>query len=163
MHNTKLHAAILANPGMGHVITVIELGKCLAGSDSFNVTIFALEADAACAQSHFLNSPGRRHEFNMLTFVFIASNARILALLMYYLAFEQDVTDKHIVKKNPLVVLECEPLQFKDSLIYVLNCPASCTRLKAIRHDLSCTDLSYWSYVMGLLIHRIPAIQFKIR
>ncbi|KAH0942480.1 hypothetical protein HID58_002117 [Brassica napus] len=116
MHNTKLHAAILANPGMGHVITVIELGKRLAGSDSFNVTIFALEADAACAQSHFLNSPGR------------PSNARILALLMYYLAFEQDVTDKHIVKKNPLVVLECEPLQFKDSLIYVLNCPASCTR-----------------------------------
>ncbi|CAF2151428.1 unnamed protein product [Brassica rapa] len=68
MHNTKLHAAILANPGMGHVITVIELGKRLAGSDSFNVTIFALEADAACAQSHFLNSPGRHDECNIIQF-----------------------------------------------------------------------------------------------
>ncbi|KAG2311046.1 hypothetical protein Bca52824_022603 [Brassica carinata] len=187
MHNTKPHAAMLASPGMGHVIPVIELGKRLAGSHGFNVTIFVLEADAASAQSHFLNSPGNdenlvdiislpspdisglvdpsafiglkiltmmreavpsvrikiaemQHkptalivdllsvnalplgrEFNMLTFIFIASNARLLALLMYFPTLEQDVTDEHIVKKKPLAVPGCEPLRFEDTFDIFLD------------------------------------------
>ncbi|KAF8081320.1 hypothetical protein N665_0892s0005 [Sinapis alba] len=187
MQNTKPHAAMLASPGMGHIIPVIELGKRLAGSHGFNVTIFVLEADAASAQSHFLNSSGSDgtlidvislpspdisglvdpsahigvkistmmreavhsvrikiaemqqkptalivdllsvnalplgREFNMLTFIFIASNARLLALVMYFPTLDQDVTDEHIVKKKPLAVPGCEPLRFEDTFDIFLD------------------------------------------
>ncbi|KAL0875717.1 hypothetical protein Bca101_025422 [Brassica carinata] len=200
MHITRPHAVMFASPGMGHVIPVIELGKRLAGSHGFQVTIFVLEADAASAQSQFLNSPccdatliaviglptpdisglvnpsgliainlltmiragpensGAKDgpaltmmretiptlrskieemqpkptalivdlfgldalrlggEFNMLTYVFIASNARFLALTMYFPTLEKDVEEEHIIKKKPLPVPGCEPVRFEDTL-----------------------------------------------
>ncbi|KFK24026.1 hypothetical protein AALP_AAs56878U000200 [Arabis alpina] len=182
MQSPKPHAAMFASPGMGHVIPVIELGKRLAGSHGFHVTIFVLEADAASAQSQFLNSPGcdatlvdvvslpspdisslvdpsaffaiklltmmretiptlrskiaeMQHkptalfvdllgldalrlgkEFNMLTYVFMASNARFLAVAMYFPTVEKDVKEEHIFKKKPLAIPGCEPLRFEDTL-----------------------------------------------
>ncbi|KAL1189824.1 UDP-glycosyltransferase 72E1 [Cardamine amara subsp. amara] len=182
MKITKPHAAMFASPGMGHVIPVIELGKRLAGSHGFHVTIFVLEADAASAQSQFLNSPGcdatlvnviglpppdisglvdpsaffgikllimmretipilrskiaeMQHkptalivdlfgmdalrlgdEFNMLTYIFIASNARFLAVALYFPTLEKDVEEEHIIKKKPLVLPGCEPVRFEDTL-----------------------------------------------
>ncbi|CAF2073722.1 hypothetical protein Bca4012_088880 [Brassica carinata] len=182
MQITRPHAIMFASPGMGHVIPVIELGKRLAGSHGFQVTIFVLEADAASAQSQFLNSPGcdatlidviglptpdisglvnpsgfiainlltmmretiptlrskieeMQHkptalivdlfgldalrlggEFNMLTYVFIASNARFLALTMYFPTLEKDVEEEHIIKKKPLPMPGCEPVRFEDTL-----------------------------------------------
>ncbi|KAL0738337.1 hypothetical protein Bca4012_014547 [Brassica carinata] len=182
MQTTKPHAAMFASPGMGHVIPVIELGKRLAGSHGFHITIFVLEADAASAQSQFLNSPGcdatlfdvvglpspdisgmvdpsaffgikllimmretvpilrskiaeMKHkptalivdllglhalrlgeEFNMLTYVFIVSNARFLAVAMYFPTLDKDVEEEHILKKKPLDLPGCEPVRFEDTL-----------------------------------------------
>ncbi|ESQ45460.1 hypothetical protein EUTSA_v10010324mg [Eutrema salsugineum] len=182
MQITRPHAAMLASPGMGHVIPVIELGKRLAGSHGFHVTIFVLEADAASAQSQFLNSPGcdatlvnviglpspdisglvdpsvnfaikilfmmrqtiptlrskiseMQHkptalivdlfgldalrlgrEFNMLTYIFIASNARFLSVVMYFPTLEKDVEEEHIIKKKPLAIPGCEPVRFEDTI-----------------------------------------------
>ncbi|KFK34320.1 hypothetical protein AALP_AA5G129700 [Arabis alpina] len=182
MQITKPHAAMFASPGMGHVIPVIELGKRLAGSHGFRVTIFVLEADAASAQSQFLNSPGydatlvdviglptpdisnlvdpsaffaikllimmretiptlrskiaeMQHkptalivdlfgldalplggEFNMLTYIFIASNARFIAVALYFPTLEKDVEEEHIIKKKPLALPGCEPVRFEDTL-----------------------------------------------
>ncbi|CAH2064450.1 unnamed protein product [Thlaspi arvense] len=181
-HVTRPHAAMFASPGMGHVIPVIELGKRLAGSHGFHVTIFVLEADAASAQSQFLNSPcsdktlvdvvglpspdisglvdsstnigiklltmmretiptlrskiaEMQHkptalivdlfgmdalrlggEFNMLTYIFVASNARLLAMIIYFPTLEKDVEEDHIIKKKPLAVPGCEPVRFEDTL-----------------------------------------------
>ncbi|KAG2263703.1 hypothetical protein Bca52824_070782 [Brassica carinata] len=182
MQITRPHAAMFSSPGMGHIIPVIELGKRLAGSHGFQVTIFVLEADAASAQSQFLNSPGcdatpidiiglpspdisglvdpsayfaiklltmmretiptlrskikeMQHkptalivdligldalrlgeEFNMLTYVFMTSNARFLAVALYFPTLEKDVEDEHIIKKKPLVIPGCEPVRFEDTL-----------------------------------------------
>uniref|UniRef100_A0A1J3K1D3 UDP-glycosyltransferase 72E1 n=1 Tax=Noccaea caerulescens TaxID=107243 RepID=A0A1J3K1D3_NOCCA len=182
MKLTKPHAAMFASPGMGHVIPVIELGKRLAGSHGFRITIFVLEADAASAQSQFLSSPGSdatlvdviglpppdisglvdsstfiavkilimmretvpilrskiaemQHkptalivdllgldaiplgrELNMLTYAFIPSSARFLAVSIYFPTLEKDVEEEHIVKKKPLAIPGCEPVRFEDTL-----------------------------------------------
>ncbi|CAN8278627.1 unnamed protein product [Cochlearia groenlandica] len=183
MHITRPHAAMFASPGMGHVIPVIELGKRLATSHGFKVTIFVLEAEADSAQTQFLNSPGRFDttlidvislpspdisglvdpsaffaiklltmmresiptirskisemeqkptalivdlfgldalslggEFNMLTYIFIASNSRFLSLILYFPTLEKEVEEDHIVKKMPLVIPGCEPVRFEDTL-----------------------------------------------
>ncbi|KAF8053255.1 hypothetical protein N665_1442s0004 [Sinapis alba] len=182
MQITRPHAAMFASPGMGHIIPVIELGKRLAGSHGFQVTIFVLEGDAASAQSQFLNSPGcdatlidiiglpppdisglvdpsaffpiklltmmretiptlrskieemqqkptalivdlfgldalrLGEEFNMLTYVFMTSNARFLAVALYFPTLEKDVEEEHIIKKKPLAMPGCEPVRFEDTL-----------------------------------------------
>ncbi|GAV92510.1 UDPGT domain-containing protein [Cephalotus follicularis] len=56
MQPTKPHAALLASPGMGHLIPVLELGNRLVSNYGFNVTIFVLQADDSTAQSQFLKS-----------------------------------------------------------------------------------------------------------
>ncbi|CAA7019404.1 unnamed protein product [Microthlaspi erraticum] len=182
MEITKPHAVMLASPGMGHVIPVIELGKRLAGSHGFRITIFVLEADAASAQSQFLSSPGSyaslvhiiglptpdisglvdsstyiavkilfmmretvstlrskieemQHkptalivdllgldaiplgkELNMLTFAFIPSSARLLAVTIYFPTLDKDIEEEHIIKKKPLAIPGCEPVRFEDTL-----------------------------------------------
>ncbi|KAG7628038.1 UDP-glycosyltransferase 72E1 [Arabidopsis thaliana] len=182
MKITKPHVAMFASPGMGHIIPVIELGKRLAGSHGFHVTIFVLETDAASAQSQFLNSPGcdaalvdivglptpdisglvdpsaffgikllvmmretiptirskieeMQHkptalivdlfgldaiplggEFNMLTYIFIASNARFLAVALFFPTLDKDMEEEHIIKKQPMVMPGCEPVRFEDTL-----------------------------------------------
>ncbi|ESQ45461.1 hypothetical protein EUTSA_v10010327mg [Eutrema salsugineum] len=187
MEITRRHAAMFVSPGMGHVIPAIELGKRLAGSHGFHVTIFVLEADAASAQSQFLNSPGfntalvdviglpapdisglvdpsaligmkimtmiresvqtlrskiaeMQHkptalivdvlslealrlggEFNMLTYLFIASNARFVALMMYFPTLDKDVQEEHIIKKKPLAIPGCEPVRFEDTFEIFLD------------------------------------------
>ncbi|CAH2064451.1 unnamed protein product [Thlaspi arvense] len=187
MEITKPHAAMFASPGMGHVIPAIELGKRLAGSHGFYVTIFVLEADAASAQSQFLNSPGSdktlvdviglpspdisglvdpsanfgtkimammretvptlrskiaemQHkptalivdflglealrlggEFNMLTYLFIASNARFVALMVYFPTLDKDDEEEHIIKKQPLAIPGCEPVRFEDTFEIFLD------------------------------------------
>ncbi|KAL7231954.1 hypothetical protein ACSBR2_010052 [Camellia fascicularis] len=39
MESTKLHAAIPCSPNMGHLVSVLEPGKCLAIHHSLEVTI----------------------------------------------------------------------------------------------------------------------------
>ncbi|KAF9678360.1 hypothetical protein SADUNF_Sadunf07G0026800 [Salix dunnii] len=51
MQNTKPHAALLASPGMGHLIPVLELGKRLVTYHGFHVTLFVVATDASTTQS----------------------------------------------------------------------------------------------------------------
>ncbi|KAF8028720.1 hypothetical protein BT93_E1392 [Corymbia citriodora subsp. variegata] len=48
---TKTRIAILASPGMGHLIPVLELGRCFAVHHRFLVTIFVVTTDPSTAQS----------------------------------------------------------------------------------------------------------------
>ncbi|KAE8701239.1 putative UDP-glucosyl transferase 72E1 [Hibiscus syriacus] len=43
--NDKPHAALLASPGMGHLIPIVELGKRMAAHHDFHVTIFFVASD----------------------------------------------------------------------------------------------------------------------
>ncbi|CAN8277647.1 unnamed protein product [Cochlearia groenlandica] len=56
------------------------------------------------------------NEFNMLSYVLIASNARFLSVSMYYTTLEKYVKEEHIVKRKPLLVPGCEPVRFEDTL-----------------------------------------------
>ncbi|KAI3437431.1 Glycosyltransferase [Psidium guajava] len=47
----KTHIALLASPGMGHLIPVLELGQRFAVHHRFLVTIFVVTTDASAAQS----------------------------------------------------------------------------------------------------------------
>ncbi|CAH8337366.1 unnamed protein product [Eruca vesicaria subsp. sativa] len=60
-------------------------------------------------------------KFNMLTFIFLSSNARFLALMMYFSTAGKYVIDEHIFKKKLLAVSGCEPLWFEDSLEIFLD------------------------------------------
>lgn len=54
MVTPKTHAALLASPGMGHLIPTIELGKRLLTHHAFDVTIFVVTTDSSTTTSHIL-------------------------------------------------------------------------------------------------------------
>ncbi|CAN8278623.1 unnamed protein product [Cochlearia groenlandica] len=60
-------------------------------------------------------------EFNMLTYLFIPSNARFVSLMMYFPTLEKDVAEDHIFKKKDLVVPGCEPVRFEDTFQLFLD------------------------------------------
>ncbi|CAI0473531.1 unnamed protein product [Linum tenue] len=51
------HAALLASPGMGHLIPVLELGKRLVTHHDIHVTIFVVATDAATTDSLLKSCP----------------------------------------------------------------------------------------------------------
>ncbi|PKI32207.1 hypothetical protein CRG98_047402 [Punica granatum] len=51
MGSTAPHVALLASPGMGHLIPMLELGHRLASTFSLRVTVFVVTTDASTAQS----------------------------------------------------------------------------------------------------------------
>ncbi|XP_007047010.2 PREDICTED: UDP-glycosyltransferase 72E1 [Theobroma cacao] len=56
MQTTKPHVALLASPGLGHLIPVLELGKRLVTHHNFRITIFVLASEASTAQNQLLES-----------------------------------------------------------------------------------------------------------
>ncbi|KAM7250690.1 hypothetical protein ACFE04_022573 [Oxalis oulophora] len=52
MQSTKPHAILLASPGMGHLIPIIELGRTIVRHHNFEATIFVIEADSSVAESN---------------------------------------------------------------------------------------------------------------
>ncbi|KAE8695913.1 putative UDP-glucosyl transferase 72E1 [Hibiscus syriacus] len=54
--NNKHHAALLASPGMGHLIPIVGLGKRMATHHDFHVTIFFIASDHGLTTS-LLKSP----------------------------------------------------------------------------------------------------------
>ncbi|KAJ4878703.1 UDP-glycosyltransferase 72E2 [Raphanus sativus] len=55
-------------------------------------------------------------EFNMLTYVFMTTNARFLGVTIYYPNLDKDVKEEHTVQRKPLEIPGCEPVQFEDTL-----------------------------------------------
>ncbi|CAA7056929.1 unnamed protein product [Microthlaspi erraticum] len=55
-------------------------------------------------------------EFNMLTYVLIASNARYLGVAIYYPTLDQDIQDEHAKQRKPLQIPGCEPVRFEDTM-----------------------------------------------
>ncbi|KAA8531812.1 hypothetical protein F0562_006471 [Nyssa sinensis] len=53
----KPHAALLASPGMGHLIPVLELGNRLAIHHGFDITVFAVQTDAPPTKSELHTNP----------------------------------------------------------------------------------------------------------
>ncbi|OMP09587.1 hypothetical protein COLO4_05327 [Corchorus olitorius] len=179
MQNTKSHVALLASPGLGHLVSVVELGKRLVSYHEFEITIFVLASEASTAQNQVLEStqnmdlvflpsvdistkvdpsanivtkiivmmqgslPGLHSaiaamimshrptalivdlfgtqafpladEFNMLKFVFIASNAWFLAITVYAPTVDTIVDEEHVVQQKPLLILGCKPILFQDT------------------------------------------------
>lgn len=54
MENTKPHAALLASPGLGHLVPVLELGNRLLTLHGFRVTIFVASTGSSPTQSQLL-------------------------------------------------------------------------------------------------------------
>ncbi|XP_021888881.1 UDP-glycosyltransferase 72E1-like [Carica papaya] len=58
MQNPIPHAALLASPGLGHLIPVLELAKTLVDPHGFRTTIFVIPIDqASTAQNQLFKSP----------------------------------------------------------------------------------------------------------
>ena len=56
MESSKPHAVLLASPGLGHLIPVLELAKRLVTHHAFHVTVFAIAASASPAETQLLRS-----------------------------------------------------------------------------------------------------------
>lgn len=56
MESSKPHAVLLASPGLGHLIPVLELAKRLVTHHGFHVTVFAIAASASPVESQSLGS-----------------------------------------------------------------------------------------------------------
>ncbi|KAL3725858.1 hypothetical protein ACJRO7_030834 [Eucalyptus globulus] len=50
----KLRVALLSSPGPGHLIPVIELGKCLVADHDFEATVFVLPLQASRAEAEII-------------------------------------------------------------------------------------------------------------
>ncbi|KAJ0040691.1 hypothetical protein Pint_28230 [Pistacia integerrima] len=57
VQTTKIHAALLASPGIGHLVPVLELGKRLVTQLDFQVTIFVVGAEPSVLESQLQNFP----------------------------------------------------------------------------------------------------------
>ncbi|KAJ4715050.1 Glycosyltransferase [Melia azedarach] len=55
-------------------------------------------------------------EFEMLKYVFIASNARFLAATIYFPTIDKKLEEEHINEKQPLMIPGCRPVRFQDTL-----------------------------------------------
>ncbi|CAN8264077.1 unnamed protein product [Cochlearia groenlandica] len=55
-------------------------------------------------------------QFNMLTYVLIASNARYLGVALYYPTLDKFIKEEHTVQKKPLEIPGCEPVRFQDTM-----------------------------------------------
>lgn len=67
MEDTKPHAALLASPGMGHLIPVLELGKRLITHHGFQVTVFVVATEVSPAQSLLLQQATTPHLPNLVS------------------------------------------------------------------------------------------------
>ncbi|XVE87262.1 hypothetical protein DITRI_Ditri18aG0102600 [Diplodiscus trichospermus] len=85
MPKVKPHAALLASPGMGHIIPVMELGKRMVTHHDFHVTLFVVGIDHASAS--LLKSP-KPNNFDIVALPsvdisgLLDPNARIVAKLL---------------------------------------------------------------------------------
>ncbi|KAK1587513.1 hypothetical protein Q3G72_018640 [Acer saccharum] len=182
MKSTEPHVALLASPGMGHLIPVLELGKRLVFQHEFHVTIFVVATDTATVESQLRNLPNPKllnvvtlppvdisglvdpdasivtkiivmmretlpalrsaiisttrqlrptalvvdlfgseamaiaDEFEMLKYVFIASNAWFLSATAYFPTINKRLEEEHINEKKPLMIPGCKPVRFEDTL-----------------------------------------------
>ncbi|VVB18311.1 unnamed protein product [Arabis nemorensis] len=55
-------------------------------------------------------------EFNMLTYVLIAANARFLGVSMYYPTLDKDIREEYILQRKPLEIPGCEPVRYEDTM-----------------------------------------------
>jgi coniferyl-alcohol glucosyltransferase len=65
MQNTKPHgphAALLASPGMGHLIPILKLGKHLVTLHGFEVTIFIVATHPSTTKSQLLEKTPNSYE-----------------------------------------------------------------------------------------------------
>ncbi|KAJ0041460.1 hypothetical protein Pint_28229 [Pistacia integerrima] len=181
MQIAKPHAAILASPGMGHLVPVLELGKRLVTLHKLQVTIFIVAPATSDEQlSQLLDSQNQdflhivllpsvdvsgiadpeasistkivimmheslpllrsaisamtirptalivdlfgteamaiADEFEMLKYVFIASNAWFFAVMAYAPELDRKVLAEHVYQKQPLKLPGCTPIRFEDNL-----------------------------------------------
>ncbi|KAJ4715051.1 Glycosyltransferase [Melia azedarach] len=180
MKITKPHVALLASPGMGHLIPVLELGERFVTQHNVQVTVFVVGTDASSVQSQLSNFPypnlfnivslpvdisslidadasieikiivmmqeclpslrsaisamkfrptalvvdlfgteamAIADEFEIMKYVFIASNAWLLAVTLYAPAINRKLLiDEHLNQKKPLKVPGCTSVRFEDTL-----------------------------------------------
>ncbi|XP_021717927.1 anthocyanidin 3-O-glucosyltransferase 5-like [Chenopodium quinoa] len=53
---SKVHVALLASPGLGHLIPTVELAKCLAAKHGVTITVFAVIPEDTPVQDELLRS-----------------------------------------------------------------------------------------------------------
>ncbi|XP_031271633.1 anthocyanidin 3-O-glucosyltransferase 5-like [Pistacia vera] len=53
---SKPHAVLISNPGLGHLIPVLELGKRLVTLHNFEVTIFVVASQTSAAESEMIQA-----------------------------------------------------------------------------------------------------------
>lgn len=66
MLNSKAHAVLVASPGMGHLIPMLELGKRLLTHHSFHVTIFVVTTDSSTTSSQILEQTSNLSSLNIV-------------------------------------------------------------------------------------------------
>ncbi|XP_061374479.1 UDP-glycosyltransferase 72E1-like [Gastrolobium bilobum] len=66
MVTAKPHAALVASPGMGHLIPMVELGKRLLTHHGFHVTIFVVTTDTSTTTSQILQQTSNLSALNIV-------------------------------------------------------------------------------------------------
>ncbi|KAM4118094.1 hypothetical protein ACB094_02G174700 [Castanea mollissima] len=139
MMSSKPHAALLSSPGLWHLISVLELGKRLVTHHNFQVTVLVIASHTSPAESQVIESamPAFRSsisamnsrltiliadlfgteffpiadEFQMLKYIYIASNAWFLAMFVYSPILDKEVEGEYEDQKEPFIIPGCRSLR----------------------------------------------------
>ncbi|KAL4645031.1 hypothetical protein ACB092_02G207100 [Castanea dentata] len=137
--SSKPHATLLSSPGLWHLIPVLELGKRLVTHHNFQVTVLVIASHSSPAESQVIESamPAFRSsisamnsrltiliadlfgteffpiadEFQMLKYVYIASNAWFLAMFVYSPILDKEVEGEYEDQKEPFIIPGCRSLR----------------------------------------------------
>ncbi|XVF17837.1 hypothetical protein REPUB_Repub10bG0159100 [Reevesia pubescens] len=88
MSKVKPHVALLASPGMGHLIPILELGKQMVNHHDFHVIVFVVASDHA--STSLLKSP-TQNNLDIVAFPsrdisgLIDTNANLVAKLLVFM------------------------------------------------------------------------------
>ncbi|XVE87263.1 hypothetical protein DITRI_Ditri18aG0102700 [Diplodiscus trichospermus] len=116
MQSTKPHVALLASPGMGHLIPVLELSKRLVSHQRLKVTVFVVAIDhASVSNSKLLQSPAGLDDLLdivLLPFIDLSNKVepdesfitKILITMLESVPFLRSVINKMEFRPTALVV-----------------------------------------------------------
>ncbi|KAA8544950.1 hypothetical protein F0562_019655 [Nyssa sinensis] len=138
----KPHVAVLPSPGMGHIIPLFELAKCLVIHHGFRVSFFVITTEASAAQNQLLRSPTLPSDLNVIdlppvgisdlafkvcrelsipTYSFFIASTALFAFSLHLPTLDREVEGEFMDLPEPVQVPSCKAIRTEDLLDQVRN------------------------------------------
>ncbi|KAK2657276.1 hypothetical protein Ddye_010328 [Dipteronia dyeriana] len=108
--------SVLVDPGASIVIKILVMMRVCLPSLRFNISSMEFRPTALIVDLFGTEAMAVADEFEMLKYVFIATNAWYVATSIYTPTVEENVLEDHTNRKLPLKIPGCRPVRFDDTI-----------------------------------------------